>query len=254
MPKISHSGFTVVPNWFEHNEAFTLLMDAEIISFDRLMTALEADTLLELHGPWQGSDYSGSDVTESNQRSLARDYLQLLEDYTHYSWHSPYGLCIDARTFGNGENREAAVDLAKTLAGLKYEYPLYDEEDNSALIQERAVAGWDSWIRSDIEAEIQKKLGLDVDLSEHRDDFWDALREADIWVEAEGHRDVTMPGIFDMPFLEVMARKAVSAGHVDVEFSELDVEFGREILGVWMAADYPDEPRTWVHPDQLPLF
>lgn len=239
--------------YFWHNEAFRTLIDAGIVDVGKLFDALEQDEELELNGPWQGSDYSGNDWYESNQRSLARDFPELLEDYTFKNGVDAYGLCINARKFGNPGNRKAAESLASTLAGLCHEYPIYDEEDHSALIEERARKAWEIWIEWDLRREISKQLGLEVDLSKHEEEFWETASHEDIWPEAEGHRDVTMRGIFDLTFLEAMARVAVQAGHVDVE-DAFDNPLGMQVLGEWMAAGYPDEPRAWVMPGQLSLF
>jgi len=210
------------------------------------------DFRIELVGPWQGSDYSGDDVCESNQRSLARDYPELLIDGTRYCGHSPYGLQITPDFGSDPETADLAMDLAETLIGLRYDYPLYDESDHSELIDERAQQAWDGYLRSDLESEIGDLLGFTVDLctDKAKDLFWEICYEREIWPEAEGHRDVVLRGVGDREFLLDMARRVLD--EQGPEYPDLCYDLtddGYEVLGAYMAETY-----EWVHPNQLTII
>lgn len=229
------------------NKAFNILIDAGITTRDDIMEALRSGTLLELRGPWRGSDYSGDEYTESNQRCLSRDYEGLLEGYSYTSGHREYGLKIDPREFGRGSVREQAVQLAETLASL-FEYPVYDEYDVSDLVQERAEEAWDDWLKWDLESELFRLTGTAFDLTGLDGTFWEVCSEHDIWPEAEGHRDVIFPGIRDEPFLVDLAKEALREGAVDGnDLSDL-TDIGYELIGSWFNESFP-----WIHPNQLAL-
>jgi hypothetical protein len=230
------------------NEAFQILLDADIIDRERLFKALWAEDELELHGPWSGSDYAGDDCSESNQRSLERDYPELLHGYS-YSWgHSEYGLKIEPREFGRGSVREEAIALAQILAGLKEQWPFYDEEDNRALIDERAEEAWDQYLRMDLQRELSKLTGADICLDDMHETFQELLGEHDIWPEAEGHRGVIFPGIGDEEFEIDLAKAALRAGGLDMDWLYDLTDIGYQLVGEWVNEDYP-----WIHPDQLML-
>ncbi|GII83325.1 hypothetical protein Ssi03_13150 [Sphaerisporangium siamense] len=230
------------------NEAFAILIDGGIITEDVLFKALWDGSTIGLHGPWEGSDYSGDDLNESNQRSLARDYPDLLRGYSRSFGHCEYGLEIDPREFGKWANREAAVDLAKLLSGLKNDWPVYDEQDNSALIQERAEEAWGNYLRMDLTREVGDQLGAGVCLDDLEEKFWELLSDHEIWPEAEGHRDVIFPGIRDEPFIRDLAKAAIEDGGLDPWTIRELTDTGYAIVGEWMAQDFrvPD--------NQLALF
>lgn len=196
----------------------------------------------ELMGPWQGSDYSGDDITESNQRSLVRDFKDLLIDSTRYSGWSSYGLQIEP-TFGlDEETSEEAESLADTLIGLVVDYPLYDESDNSELVHERATESWDQYLRSDLEGEISDLTGLSLDLENARDAFWELCSDNYIYPEAEGHRDVILPGVKDRDFLLDLARAAIANGCLDWEDVQELEPAGYEVVGDILCEDYAPIP------------
>ncbi|WP_431911673.1 hypothetical protein [Nonomuraea jabiensis] len=228
------------------NEAFQILIDAQIITEKELFSALWEDSELTLNGPWEGSDYSGCDYTESNQRSLLRDYPELL-GHVRY-WYCGYGLSINPREFGKAAVRDEAKDLAEILAGLKQDYPVYDEQDNSELIDERAKEAWGSYLRMDLQRELYQLTGADICLDDMEDTFWELLSDHEIWPEAEGHRDVTFPGIGDEPFKLDLAKAALRDGGLDAWTVEDLTDTGYLLVGTWMAEDYP-----YIHPDQLTL-
>ncbi|WP_026415451.1 hypothetical protein [Actinomadura oligospora] len=204
---------------------------------------------LELIGPWSGSDYSGDDVNESNQRSLARDYSDLLINSTQGWAHYGYGLQIDPDFGLDVETAEQAMDLVQVLMGLRHEYPIYDEEDHGKLLDERAEKAWDSWLRGDTESEIYKLTGLDVDLDEMEDAFWELMWEHDIYREAEGHRDVTFPGVWDESFLLALASRGVELRCVDRDEVEDLTDAGYALLGAWQNATY-----EWPLKGQMTVF
>ncbi|MFC9974270.1 hypothetical protein ACFVH6_25540 [Spirillospora sp. NPDC127200] len=197
--------------------------------------------IYRLNGPWGGSDYSGDDVTESNHRSLLRDYGHLLVD--EYGGHDSYGLSVTP-DFGRSDWREAKA-FAEILIGLKHEYPIYDEDDHSALIQERAEAAIGSdWLRSDLESELSKMLGTGVDLDAVMDGdvIWDLMYEHDIHAEAEGHRDVIFPGMGDEPFRLDLARAAIASGGLDPDDLYELTPLGYELLGDWRLEEFKPVP------------
>ena len=217
------------------SEALQILLDAGIASYDEVEPVHgEPDRFrFELRGPWQGSDYSGDDINESNQRSLARDYPHLLIPVTKYWAHNGYGLQVDDDFGQDPETAEDAVELAKLLVELTTDYPLYDESDHSDLIYERAEQAWDSYLRRDLEYEVERLLGaVDVYLNGLKEVFWDTLSDHEIWPEAEGHRDVIFPGIEDEEFLADFTERVLEAGAVDLDDVH-DVDLtpaGRELI------------------------
>lgn len=215
--------------------AFRRLVDEEFISLEYggYYTDVHADTYYVVDAMCSGSDYSGSDVTESNYRSLLRDYPQFLHDVTPWRGHSPYGVSV-TKDFGV-EDPEGAHALIDVLLGLKHEYPLYDEEDSYELVHERAEEAWDGWLESDLNSEVQKLTGIPIDeLDKER--VWEVFSEHEVYPEAEGHRDVYFPGMGDDH-----VKRAVAAAHVD-KFDRDDLEdatdYGLNLLGSWLAEEY----------------
>jgi hypothetical protein len=197
--------------------------------------------IYRLSGPWGGSDYGGDDITEANHRSLLRDFGHLLVD--EYGGHDSYGLSV-LPNFGRGDWREAK-SLAKILIGLKHEYPIYDEDDHYALIQERARAAiGSSWLRWDLESDLSKMLGVGVDLSTvmDSDQVWDLMYEHDIHAEAEGHRDVVFPGMNDGPFRLDLARAAIASAGLDPDDIHVLTPLGYELVGEWRVSEFQPGP------------
>lgn len=219
--------------------ALEMLIDAGIADIENGIEWHRDGTFtIELDGPWQGSDYSGDDITESNQRSLVRDFPHLLIDATRFTGHGPYGLQIEPGFGSDPDTAEEAEELARVLIELRDDYPLYDECDHSALLEERVETAWNNYLPSDMEAEIEQITGLSVDLDNLWEDFTDLLRAFEIYPEAEGHRDVILPGIRDREFLLAMAKRAVEAGEYDPSDPGDLTDDGYEVLGSVMAAEY----------------
>ncbi|WP_433332465.1 hypothetical protein [Spirillospora sp. CA-294931] len=227
------------------------LIDSEIVNLDHGIEFDHGsdDFRLELYGPWQGSDYSGSDIEESNQRSLVRDFPGLLLDGTQYYGHCGYGLQITPDFGSDPETAEFAEELVRVLISLKHDYPLYDEQDNGELNQERAQQAWDSWLCSDTVHEIQKVTGLDVHLSAMEDEFWELLCEHEIYPEAEGHRDVRFEGVGDEAFVFALAVRGVELGHFDRDEVEDLTDTGYALLGAWINQTY-----EWPLKGQMSVF
>lgn len=233
------------------NKAFRILLDAGVLTKSDLIYALRESMYLELwDGPWAGSDYFGDEISESNQRSLARDYPNLLHGYNIPYGHCEYGLRIDPREFGKREALEEATEVASILARLKLEYPVYDEEDTSAIVNERAESAWGAYLRMSLQAEIYTLVGEMICLDDAEDAFWNLVSEHEIVIEAEGHRDVTFQGIYDREFLLDLAKAAIAEGGLVDAWVLTDLtEDGYLLVGAWMAEGY-----EWVHPNQLALF
>ncbi|TDB90875.1 hypothetical protein E1264_03350 [Actinomadura sp. KC216] len=231
--------------WFKMSPAFRFLVDSGVIDLEKgaeIPYRCEGvdEIAFELDGPWSGSDYSGDDITESNQRSLARDYKDIVIDSTRYWGHSPYGLQVDVY-FGWGENADHAMDLAENLVSLKHDYPLYDEEDNSKLLDERAERAWDGYMESDIASDIEKRLGIDLDLRTDKagEIFWETCSDHEIYPEAEGHRDVLMRGTGDEEFQIDLARRVLEAQGPEFPDYLYDLtDLGYEVLADYMVKQF----------------
>jgi hypothetical protein len=100
---------------------------------------------------WWG-DYTGDDVSRSNHRSLLRDFPN---QFIHlYDAIGTVGLALLP---GCREDR-----LTRALLDL-HEYPLYDEDDNGALILDLAYEMWDAYLRLDVPAMLGDQHGIDTD-------------------------------------------------------------------------------------------
>jgi hypothetical protein len=99
------------------------------------------------------SDYSGSTVERSNERALLADYPQTF--IRLYGGHGTSGLMLPvdrpADWFSDDEDsgRERWQGLLSDLAALA-DYPLYNEDDHSALETELAEEAWSAYLRSDL--------------------------------------------------------------------------------------------------------
>ncbi|MEU5878149.1 hypothetical protein [Spirillospora sp. NPDC047279] len=236
----------------EVSSALQELIDSGIVDLENgieFCYGSDTEFKIELIGPWQGSDYSGDDVNESNQRSLLRDFPDLLINDTRWWGHCGYGLQIQPDFGSDSETAEQAEELVKILIGLKHDYPLYDEQDNGELIQERAQEAWDSWLRMDTESEIQKLTGLSIELGDMEDEFWELLSEHQIYPEAEGHRDVRFEGLKDESFVLALAVRGVELGHFDRDEVEDLTDTGYALLGAWINATY-----EWPLKGQMSVF
>ncbi len=133
------------------------------------------------------SDYSGTTYTRSNARSLARDYSEVVTE----SWRGGHGwtgayisasVLNDAMalgTFDIAERVGAVLDIIEALQ----DYPVYDDEDMSALEMEILNGDFDSWGRSEMEREANQRAGwpdVEIELDE------DKAREA-FHTAAEGY-------------------------------------------------------------------
>jgi hypothetical protein len=85
------------------------------------------------------SDYSGSDVEASNHRSLLRDFpgvfVELFGDFGTQALMLPVS-CLDE-------------SVLEAIAGLA-DYPLYDEEDSSALVMEWTDEAITDYLKADM--------------------------------------------------------------------------------------------------------
>jgi hypothetical protein len=101
---------------------------------------------------WWG-DYTGDAVSRSNYRCLAQEFpdsfVYLRDSMRHQ------GLAVLPSALGDER-------LAGALLGLA-EYPLYKEEDLSALEAELADAAWDAYLSSDVPGYLRDDHGIDCD-------------------------------------------------------------------------------------------
>jgi hypothetical protein len=125
----------------------------------------ESAVLYVLPELWWG-DYTGSGVSRSNYRSLLRKFPDVFVELT--GSFCAFGLGI-LPEFDHQE-------LAEILVELHDGYPLYDEDDHSALTAELAEEAWDGFLQWDVPAMLED-AGIDVvargfDLSEIREAFY----------------------------------------------------------------------------------
>jgi hypothetical protein len=152
------------------------------------------------------SDSHGSDYDRSNHRSILRHYA----DGTFIDETLAYGgreLRIpvfieedehDAETSVH-LNMERAEDFARTMVALAEQYPLYDESDQSQLIEEMIGETWDAWLGMDVHGVIRDHL-RDVNVDDDELPEWsdETLRDA-FW---EVYSDMTQDGPYDYPYAE----------------------------------------------------
>jgi hypothetical protein len=122
------------------------------------------------------SDYSGSTYTRSNARCLARDYPEVVDARGSGSAYSATGAYIsksvlnDAWAVGVYDIAERVLAVLDIIDGLS-EYPVYDEEDMSALEGEILREDFDSWGRRDMEHELNKRANwpdTEIEINDER--------------------------------------------------------------------------------------
>lgn len=127
---------------------------------------------------WWG-DYTGDDAARSNHRSLRRDFPD--EFIGLYDAIGTVGLALPPGCRND--------KLVTALLGLR-DYPLYDEDDNSALIIELADEAWDGWLRLDVPTILRDEHGIDTDdIAEETGVDDDALREMFYRIHSERFGD-----------------------------------------------------------------
>ena len=99
-------------------------------------------------------DYGGSDIERSNCRSLLRDYPESFV-------HATGGYGSEALYLPADEEVEPA--LADTLIYLRDCYPLYDEEDHSALTEDLVQEAWDAYAAREFRLALCEALAPGVD-------------------------------------------------------------------------------------------
>lgn len=123
-----------------------------------LQTALDHVVIV----PYTNFGDYGPLENESNFRSIRRDFAEHPELY-----NTDLGLAFNART---GDE-----DLVEVVRGL-LAYPIYDEEDESRLRDEREWEAWEDWGRREFVDELKKRL-VDEDAKEVEDDVFDWLTD-----------------------------------------------------------------------------
>lgn len=126
-------------------------------------------------------DYCGDGCGRSNHRSLLRDYPETFVNVSggFYS----YNLMIPVATLASMDDPEEMVNL---FTGLRDEYPLYDEEDHSALESEIAEQAWDAYLKYDLPRDLRDALAslladdADGPVNELADEIVDAIDDADL--------------------------------------------------------------------------
>lgn len=90
------------------------------------------------------SDYSGSTVEASNHRSLLRDYADTFVDV--HGGYDTRALLLPVDWTPPGDGSDGLLDALESLS----DYPLYDEEDHSALEDELAQDAWEQYLSYDV--------------------------------------------------------------------------------------------------------
>jgi hypothetical protein len=138
------------------------LVPGEYVGCSALFRAAPGDKidLYILPKLWWG-DYTGSDMSRSNHRSLLRDYPEVFVELT--GDFCAFGLGIlPFCAFGLGILPEFDhQELAEILVELHDGYPLYDEDDHSALTAELAEEAWEGFLQWDVPAMLED-AGIDV--------------------------------------------------------------------------------------------
>lgn len=162
----------------------------------RECTTGEATHVVIAYTVW--SDYSGSTVERSNERSLLADYPQTF--IRVYGGHGTSGLMLPvdrpADWFADDEDHGAErwqglLDDLHKLA----DYPVYDDEDHSALETELADEAWDAYLRDDVIRDLDR-AGVPweaIDTDRLREQFYKITYEADYGPEAESAVSVVFP-------------------------------------------------------------
>jgi hypothetical protein len=128
------------------------------------VAASEATHILLGYTRW--SDYSGSAVDRSNYRSLLRDFPAAFVDV--YGGYDTSQLMLPV------SYRDADDYLIGKLRKLA-DYPLYDDDDHSALEMEVAQEAWESYLDSDV----PRALIETSESPEAMEDMLDAIKECD---------------------------------------------------------------------------
>lgn len=113
------------------------------------------------------SDYSGSSCERSNNRSLLRDYPD-----TFTEARGGYGTTELMLSVNWTAPDDGRAGLLSDLAALA-DYPLYDEEDHSALETEEAWEAWDAYLSSDVRSDLERNSPSEEAMS----DAIDAIEE-----------------------------------------------------------------------------
>lgn len=108
-------------------------------------------------------DYSGSGVERSNFRCLLED----LAPYGVLEVRGGYG----SRTLVLPYGAPVPLHILSELAKLADEYPLWNEEDHSALESELATEAWDDYAHGDLVGDLYK-------LADAGDEGWEAYVDA----------------------------------------------------------------------------
>lgn len=204
--------------------------------------------------PWQGGDYTNStDIEFSNYRRLLQDYPDLLIDNSD---SRSFGLEVDA-SFGVNDDSGGADALVDILQGLAYDYPAYDEEDMTAVVDEWAIEGWRSFTASDIADGLQKLTGLEYELGNDAAFyvFTEVVQQEphNIIPRAEAHESIVWEGALDQEVLRDLAW-ALSLDHLPEEIDTTEATpLGLEIAGQVWYESLPYEAHG-VHRDQAALF
>jgi hypothetical protein len=199
------------------------------------------------------SDYSGSTVERSNYRSLLRDYPETFTDV--YGDHGTAQLLLSVRWTPPDDGRAGLLDDIRALA----DYPLYDEEDHSALEMELADEAWDAYLSSDVSYALYETS----ESPEAMDDMLDAIAEVDAqrasafgpkmnpeWGKPDTLRDMFYESLRDMdsdPYSED------AVGSVVFPYFDKQVAIIAERLWAERCAALPQLP-GWFNPMQKRLI
>lgn len=176
------------------------------------------------------SDYSSAGPVEvSNYRSLLRDYPDTFTEV--YGGYGTRELMLAMDWTPPGDGRDLLLDDISALA----DYPLYDEEDMSALEMEQADAAWDDYLYRDVPREL-------IDRSESPEAMEDAIDA--LPADGEGSlREMFYDTLYDQPSSPYMESTT------SVVFPYMDDSLEVMADRIWQQRCEAFKPR-----DMLPLF
>jgi hypothetical protein len=203
----------------------------------------EATHLIVPYTGW--SDYSGSTVERSNNRALRNYYPDTFT--LLYGGHGTEELALPLNWRPPADGREGLLDA---LAGL----PLYDEQDESMLVQELADEAWDTYLDYDV----PRRLAELSPSSEATEDMLEAIAETDAYANTcygprEQHERATLRNMF-YEAMSAVDSYPESESATDVIFRDMDGIIEELSRALWelRCASLPRIP-AWFNPAQAIL-
>lgn len=125
------------------------------------------------------SDYSGSTVEHANCDYFLDQFGEHEHVHEIYGRFGTRGVLIHESFLHADISDSGESDyILELILGL-FEYPLFEDESLSGLEFELEQESWNTWVKSDLEYQLEKNdIEFNPDTLEN--DFWDIIREHDI--------------------------------------------------------------------------